>query len=96
MGFPKTKEKKERNSTEPINLIYTDTFTCSSFFTALRLLNGLSKHNIQGGGSWPPVLNIAAKSSITVNATCGQNGPEEYCDMIDADTHRYVMVNHNH
>lgn len=70
------------------------TLSCP-FFTALRLLAGLSKHNIQGGGSWPPVLNVAVKSSITVNATCGQNGPEEYCDMIDADTHRYVYtVNH--
>ncbi|KAJ6646434.1 Laminin subunit alpha-1 [Pseudolycoriella hygida] len=71
-----------------INVILT--YVTYLFWTAvtLRLLAGLSKLNIQGGGSWPPVQNVALKSSITVNATCGQNGPEEHCDMIDVDTHR--------
>lgn len=31
---------------------------------------------------------MAPRASITVNATCGQNGAEEYCKLVDAYPHR--------
>ncbi|XP_059617833.1 laminin subunit alpha lam-3 [Phlebotomus argentipes] len=51
---------------------------------ALRLLAGLSDESSQSGGLWPSVFNVALKASIAVNATCGQNGREEYCKLVDA------------
>uniref|UniRef100_T1GIE2 Laminin N-terminal domain-containing protein n=1 Tax=Megaselia scalaris TaxID=36166 RepID=T1GIE2_MEGSC len=35
-------------------------------------------------GVYPPLFNIAPRASITVNATCGSNGHEEYCRLGDA------------
>lgn len=35
------------------------------------------------GGLWPKPFNTALKAKITANATCGENGPEEYCKMAD-------------
>lgn len=32
-------------------------------------------------GLWPAVFNVATKSVISVNATCGEGGREEYCRM---------------
>ncbi|KRF77830.1 laminin subunit alpha lam-3 isoform X2 [Drosophila virilis] len=40
------------------------------------------------GGLFPPLFNVAPRASISVNATCGQNGAEEYCKMVDAFPHR--------
>ncbi|GAB0100124.1 laminin subunit alpha-1 [Sergentomyia squamirostris] len=51
---------------------------------ALRLLSDLSRDGSRDGGLWPSVFNVALNSSIAVNATCGQNGREEYCKLIDA------------
>uniref|UniRef100_A0A1B0D2U0 Uncharacterized protein n=1 Tax=Phlebotomus papatasi TaxID=29031 RepID=A0A1B0D2U0_PHLPP len=50
----------------------------------LRLLAALSEENSEDGGLWPSVFNVALKASIVVNATCGQNGREEYCKLVDA------------
>lgn len=33
------------------------------------------------GGLWPSVFNLATKALITVNATCGEGGREEFCRM---------------
>ncbi|KAL7739991.1 hypothetical protein ACLKA6_007498 [Drosophila palustris] len=41
-----------------------------------------------GGHLYPPVFNVAPRAAITVNATCGQNGAEEYCKLVDAYPHR--------
>lgn len=43
---------------------------------------------ISAGGLYPPLFNVAPRASITVNATCGQNGAEEYCKLVDAYPHR--------
>lgn len=34
-------------------------------------------------GLWPSIFNLATKAEISVNATCGQNGREEFCRMIE-------------
>ncbi|KAH8324869.1 hypothetical protein KR074_009874 [Drosophila pseudoananassae] len=39
-------------------------------------------------GLYPPLFNVAPRAAITVNATCGQNGAEEYCKLVDAYPHR--------
>ena len=68
-------------------------------FTALRLLNSHSDSqtlfntagNGDGSGSaglFPQLFNVATRASITVNATCGQNGREEYCKLVDAYPHK--------
>lgn len=61
--------------------------------TALRLLNSqqaddISAGNEVTGGLYPPLFNVAPRATITVNATCGQNGAEEYCKLVDAYPHR--------
>lgn len=40
------------------------------------------------GGLYPPLFNVAPRAEISVNATCGQNGAEEYCKLVDAYPHR--------
>ncbi|XP_055907050.1 laminin subunit alpha-2 isoform X2 [Eupeodes corollae] len=54
---------------------------------ALRLLSGQTE-TIEGGGAFPPLFNVAPRASITVNATCGQNGREEFCKLVDAYPHK--------
>ncbi|KFM72283.1 Laminin subunit alpha-2, partial [Stegodyphus mimosarum] len=34
-------------------------------------------------GLFPNVFNLAATSVITVNATCGEAGPEVYCKLVE-------------
>lgn len=58
-------------------------------FTAHRLLADLAETSA-GGGAWPSVFNVGQKASIYANATCGLNGREEYCKMVDAHPHRWV------
>jgi len=41
-----------------------------------------SKNDTSVGIS-PPVLNLATKAQIKVNATCGENGPETYCKLVE-------------
>ncbi|XP_037819776.1 laminin subunit alpha-1-like [Lucilia sericata] len=63
---------------------------------ALRLLNSHSDsltsssldNSHQEGGLFPQLFNVATRASITVNATCGQNGREEYCKLVDAYPHK--------
>ncbi|ALC39642.1 wb, partial [Drosophila busckii] len=60
---------------------------------ALRLLNSqqaddVSAGNGNVGGLYPPLFNVAPRATITVNATCGQSGAEEYCKLVDAYPHR--------
>uniref|UniRef100_A0A1I8QD10 Laminin N-terminal domain-containing protein n=1 Tax=Stomoxys calcitrans TaxID=35570 RepID=A0A1I8QD10_STOCA len=59
---------------------------------ALRLLNRDSDSHMQGvkagGGLFPQLFNVATRASITVNATCGQSGREEYCKLVDAYPHK--------
>ena len=40
------------------------------------------------GGAWPSVFNVAQKATIYANATCGLDGREEFCKMVDAHPHR--------
>lgn len=40
--------------------------------------------NIEGGGAFPPLSNIAPRAVASVNATCGLNGHEEYCKLVDS------------
>lgn len=35
--------------------------------------------NSANGGAWPSLFNVALNAAITSNATCGENGKEEYC-----------------
>ncbi|XP_035219316.1 laminin subunit alpha-1-like, partial [Stegodyphus dumicola] len=43
-------------------------------------------------GLFPNVFNLAATSVITVNATCGEAGPEVYCKLVE---HVYLRENVN-
>lgn len=36
------------------------------------------------GGLYPPLFNVVPRAQISVNATCGQNGAEEYCKQVGA------------
>lgn len=50
----------------------------------MRLLKGIgNNHGIRSTsenlGLWPSVFNLATKALITVNATCGEGGREEFC-----------------
>lgn len=47
-----------------------------------------SSHYIPSGnwtevGISPPVLNLATKAIIEVNATCGERSPETYCKLVE-------------
>ncbi|XP_060666589.1 laminin subunit alpha lam-3 isoform X2 [Drosophila nasuta] len=58
---------------------------------AVRDLNSQQADDVSAGspsGLYPPVFNVAPRAAITVNATCGQNGAEEYCKLVDAYPHR--------
>ncbi|XP_073822984.1 wing blister isoform X3 [Musca autumnalis] len=57
---------------------------------ALRLLNRDSDSQIavNNGGLFPQLFNVATRASISVNATCGQSGREEYCKLVDAYPHK--------
>lgn len=35
--------------------------------------------SLKNGGLFPSVFNVAAKAEISVNATCGDDGPETFC-----------------
>ncbi|XP_046866451.1 laminin subunit alpha-1 isoform X2 [Drosophila willistoni] len=61
---------------------------------ALRLLNSQQADDGNGIGSpsnspglYPQLFNVVSRATITVNATCGQNGAEEYCKLVDAYPH---------
>ncbi|XP_014221917.2 laminin subunit alpha-1 [Trichogramma pretiosum] len=45
--------------------------------------NGLSK-SLKNGGLFPPVFNVATRADIQVNATCGEDGPEQFCKPSDS------------
>ncbi|EAT47380.1 AAEL001493-PA [Aedes aegypti] len=57
----------------------------------LKLLSGLTSssavdydHGFQKPtGLWPSFFNVAMRATISVNATCGQHGKEEYCRLQD-------------
>ncbi|KAG0419195.1 hypothetical protein HPB47_004289, partial [Ixodes persulcatus] len=34
-------------------------------------------------GLFPSVFNLASNAGITVNATCGETGPETYCKLVE-------------
>uniref|UniRef100_A0A1B0AJK8 Laminin N-terminal domain-containing protein n=1 Tax=Glossina pallidipes TaxID=7398 RepID=A0A1B0AJK8_GLOPL len=63
---------------------------------ALRLLDSAAdSHELNtnnggngGGGLFPQLFNVAIRASIRANATCGQNGREEYCKLVDAYPHK--------
>ncbi|KAI9585573.1 hypothetical protein GQX74_001420 [Glossina fuscipes] len=62
----------------------------------LRLLDSMAdSHELNasnggngGGGLFPQLFNVAIRASIRANATCGQNGREEYCKLVDAYPHK--------
>lgn len=51
------------------------------------MLNSQSEPQTDGG-LYPPLFNVAPRAHITVNATCGQSGREEYCKLVDAYPHK--------
>lgn len=51
------------------------------------MLNSQSE-SLTDGGLFPPLFNVAPRAHITVNATCGQSGREEYCKLVDAYPHK--------
>ena len=56
---------------------------------AHRLLADLVETSaVVGAGAWPSVFNVGQRASIYANATCGLNGREEFCKMVDAHPHR--------
>ncbi|XP_048106035.1 laminin subunit alpha-2 isoform X4 [Alosa alosa] len=52
-----------------------------SLFTVIALLWQCSL--AQQRGLFPAVLNLASMADITSNATCGQEGPEMYCKLVE-------------
>lgn len=58
-----------------------------SYSAGVRLLaGGFPRSDAGGAGLWPPIVNVAPKARVSVNATCGQAGREEYCKMSDASS----------
>uniref|UniRef100_A0A182W9X7 Laminin N-terminal domain-containing protein n=1 Tax=Anopheles minimus TaxID=112268 RepID=A0A182W9X7_9DIPT len=60
----------------------------SYFWGQLKLLSGLTVSTAttdyeqqlpKASGLWPSFFNVALRATISVNATCGQSGREEYC-----------------
>ncbi|EDX05025.1 GD23956 [Drosophila simulans] len=52
---------------------------------ALRLLKTDELYSSSfSGGLYPPLFNVVPRAQISVNATCGQNGAEEYCIKVGA------------
>lgn len=45
-------------------------------------------------GIYPPVFNVALKARIRANATCGDDGREEYCKMSDTSNHQHHQRSH--
>jgi laminin, alpha 1/2 len=39
-------------------------------------------------GLFPSVLNLASRALITSNATCGEQGPERYCKLVEHGSKR--------
>ncbi|XP_055635054.1 laminin subunit alpha-1 isoform X2 [Toxorhynchites rutilus septentrionalis] len=62
----------------------------------LKLLSGLTsssatdlEHGFQKAtGLWPSFFNVALRATMSVNATCGQHGKEEYCRLQDSQRSR--------
>lgn len=48
------------------------------FIPAQRTQYSLGR-NLKNSGLFPSVFNVAAKAEISVNATCGEDGPETFC-----------------
>uniref|UniRef100_A0A182NLL4 Laminin N-terminal domain-containing protein n=1 Tax=Anopheles dirus TaxID=7168 RepID=A0A182NLL4_9DIPT len=57
----------------------------------LKLLSGLTVSTAttdyeqqlpKASGLWPSFFNVALRATISVNATCGQTGREEYCRLL--------------
>uniref|UniRef100_A0A182YPN4 Laminin N-terminal domain-containing protein n=1 Tax=Anopheles stephensi TaxID=30069 RepID=A0A182YPN4_ANOST len=42
----------------------------------------------KASGLWPSFFNVALRATISVNATCGQTGREEYCRLTTDGTGR--------
>uniref|UniRef100_A0A182WTG8 Laminin N-terminal domain-containing protein n=1 Tax=Anopheles quadriannulatus TaxID=34691 RepID=A0A182WTG8_ANOQN len=58
----------------------------------LKLLSGLTVSSAttdyeqqlpKASGLWPSFFNVALRATISVNATCGQTGREEYCRLAE-------------
>ncbi|EDS43068.1 conserved hypothetical protein [Culex quinquefasciatus] len=62
----------------------------------LKLLSGLTSSSPgdldygfqKATGMWPSFFNVAMRATISVNATCGQHGREEYCRLQDPQSPR--------
>ncbi|XP_077990916.1 laminin subunit alpha-1-like [Glandiceps talaboti] len=48
----------------------------------LCLFEGVSSQS-RDGGLFPVIFNLAANSRIVANATCGENGPETFCKLVE-------------
>ncbi|XP_044750495.1 laminin subunit alpha-1 [Coccinella septempunctata] len=53
------------------------------FLRNVRLSNHVRRNATQDSGLWPSVFNLATKAVISVNATCGEGGREEFCRMAE-------------
>ncbi|XP_055492345.1 laminin subunit alpha-2 [Leucoraja erinacea] len=56
---------------------------CSFLFAVTTLSCWNYSHGRQQRGLFPAVLNLATMAEISTNATCGQNGPEMYCKLVE-------------
>ena len=77
------------------------------FFFNIAALKFMKAHEVGAGfelgmrttdisGLWPSVFNVAAKSLIKVNATCGESGREEFCRMSETRNRCGVCDNYSH
>ncbi|KAM4040964.1 laminin subunit alpha-2 isoform 3-T3 [Anomaloglossus baeobatrachus] len=54
-----------------------------TFLTLFLTLMLIGYTQAQQRGLFPAVLNLASNAIITANATCGENGPEMFCKLVE-------------
>lgn len=67
-------------------------------FSITALLRFHSQPGADDGGDvglWPSVFNVATKASISANATCGQQGREEFCRLAEHGRGRCGVCDNN-
>ncbi|XP_069476798.1 laminin subunit alpha-1 isoform X2 [Ambystoma mexicanum] len=56
---------------------------CHRTALLLLLLRVTALRSQQLRGLFPAILNLASNADITTNATCGENGPEMFCKLVE-------------
>jgi hypothetical protein len=52
------------------------------------------QRNASNLGMWPSSFNLATKAAIFANATCGENGREEFCRLVEDGKGRCGVCDH--